>query len=281
MIRSVPVRRVEIAQRVVETRLRQHDADVRQCRLGEHARDVPRRKRLLERVDVVPLDDLRGQRQVDRRADVAGARDHPVAVQRRERLVDRAVVAVVEDEDLRTLRDLARQPQCEAVGVGRRERELPRREPEAAGQLLGRAERVLARKHRGGAARRLLGDGRNRRRRRMPGHGTGVAEAEVQVLVAVDVDDTGTGRVTEKERETPGPLRHPTHWHAAEERALSPLEEVPRAWVRVGKAFELARHQRLEPRSIESRCGAHRRRRVHAQESFTATCLMRVYSSME
>ena len=55
----------ELTQGVVEAGLRQHDADVRQRRLGEHAGDVPGRERLLERIDVVPLDDFRGQRQVD------------------------------------------------------------------------------------------------------------------------------------------------------------------------------------------------------------------------
>ena len=63
----------------------------------------------------------------DRRPDVALARDDAAVLERRERLVDRAVVAPVEDEDLRPPGELAREPDREAVRVGRGQRELPAR----------------------------------------------------------------------------------------------------------------------------------------------------------
>ena len=107
-----------------------HDPDVRQRRLGEHERDVAVRELALERVDVVELDDPRRDRRIDRRPEVAAARaTTPSVAERRERLVDRAVVAPVEDEDLRPPGEVAGEADREAVGVGRRQRELPARQP--------------------------------------------------------------------------------------------------------------------------------------------------------
>src|ERR1700761_8938025 len=72
----------------------------------------------------------------------------PLTVERRHRLVDRAVVAVVEDEDLRPAGDLAAEPQREAVRVGRGEAELPVAQAEAPRHLLADRPGVLARQHR-------------------------------------------------------------------------------------------------------------------------------------
>ena len=108
MISSVPVSRVSLAQRVVVAGLGQDDADVRQRRLGEDAGDVAVGELALERLDVVELDDP-GRL-------VAGstggptlpcARRRTVRLERGERLVDGAVVAAVEDEDLRPAGELA------------------------------------------------------------------------------------------------------------------------------------------------------------------------------
>ena len=75
MISSVPVSRVASRSCVVEARLRQDDADVRQRRLGEHAGDVAVGELALERLGVVPLDDARRLFERHRRPDVALARD--------------------------------------------------------------------------------------------------------------------------------------------------------------------------------------------------------------
>ncbi len=104
MISSVPWRRVSLAQRVVEARLRQDDPDVRQCRLGEHACDVAVGELTLERLDVVPLDDTRRLIERNRRAEVPLTLDHCAVAEGRERLVDRAVVAPVEHQHLRVAR---------------------------------------------------------------------------------------------------------------------------------------------------------------------------------
>ena len=56
-------------------------------------------------------------------------------------------------------------------------------------------------------------------RRRVAGHRARVAEAEVDVLVSVDVDEARALRLGDEEREAAGPLRHPVHRDAREERA--------------------------------------------------------------
>ena len=138
----------------------------------------------LERLDVVELDDARGLGGRHRRADVALALDDVAAgVERRERLVDRAVVAPVEDEHLRPPGDRAGDPDREAVGVGGGQRELPRRaarsaapssSPTHSASSLGSIS-VMPR----GACSAI---GAQRRRRRVAGHRAGVAEAQVDVL---------------------------------------------------------------------------------------------------
>jgi hypothetical protein len=110
------------AQRVVETGLRVDDADVRQHRLGQHAGDVAVGQLAPKRVDVVPLDQARRLGERRRRAEVSGPRHHGAVVQRREGLVDAAVVAPVEGQDLRAAGQLSREPNSEAVRVRRRQR---------------------------------------------------------------------------------------------------------------------------------------------------------------
>ena len=124
--------------------------------------------------------------------------------QRGERLVDGAVVAPVEHEDLRPPGDRAGDPQREAVGVRRGQRELPVGQPEAPRQLLADPQRVLARQHQRDAARRLRRDRAQRRLGRVAGHRAGVAEAEVDVLVPVDV---GEARALRPRPRTPGSRR--------------------------------------------------------------------------
>jgi hypothetical protein len=80
-------------------------------------------------------------------------RRHPL--ERDEGLVDRAVVTVVEHQDFGPARDVARQPDTEAVGIRRRERKLPEAQAEAPLQLAADPYRVGGGQHKGGAAGRL------------------------------------------------------------------------------------------------------------------------------
>ena len=127
----------DVANGLVVAGLGEHDPDVGQGRFEQDGRDVAVGERRLEPVDVVELDDAGRLRDVDLRPDRAADRDDAaVRSEHRDGLVDRAVVAVVVDDDLRATGDRA------APGAGptdsrpRRQRELPRADPEPAGQLL-------------------------------------------------------------------------------------------------------------------------------------------------
>ena len=96
--------------------------------------------------------------------------------------------------------------------------------------------------------------------------------------MAVDVDDARARRLAEEEREKPRPI--------AIQLIGTPPRSEPRprsksardAGRRPGEALELARSQRRQPSAVDA---APAWSTLHGQESFTATCLMRVYSSIE
>ena len=133
--------------------------------------------------------------------------DAPVGVERRERLVDRAVVALVVNEDLRSAGDPPGEADREAVGVGRGHRELPERQAEPAAELLARGEGVLGRKHVGDSAAHLALDGGDRRRWAVTGHRPGVTEAEVDVVVAVDAAEAARRAPPRRRAERATPTR--------------------------------------------------------------------------
>jgi hypothetical protein len=242
------------AQPVVEARLGQDDADVGQRRLGEHAGDLLVDQQALNGVEVVELAHARGERRVDGGSHVAGARARAyAAVERDERLVDGAVVAVAEDEHVRPPRHRPAQAQCPAVGVGGGQREAPQRHAEAAAELLAHPRGVFGRQHQRRAA--LLAqpplDRRDRRRRRVPGHRARVAEREVDVAVAVDVLDRRSVRGRGVDRMTAGPLGHPGHRHAADQRPPRALEQLARARVLAGEAPALLAVDGGDPVTVE------------------------------
>ena len=235
----------------MEPVLGEDDPDVRQRGLGEDAGDVLGSKRFLEPVEVVELHDLRRQRRVNGRPDIPGARPHDAVLGRRERLVDRPVVAPVEDEHLPAAGHLTGEPQCEAVRVGRGQRELPEREPEAPRQLLADPGRVLGRKHRRRAARRLGSERLDDRLRRVPGHRARVAEAEVDVLVAVDVDDPRALRLLDEHRESARPASHPAHRDAEQERRAGALAQLERTRMALAEGLELVLEPRGQPIAVD------------------------------
>ena len=205
----------------------------------------------VQRLDVVPLDRLGGDREVDRRADVVGARAGLAVDRDRERLVDGAVVAPGIDEDLRPAGDRAREADREAVGVGGGEGELPVGEAEAAAELLADPVRVLGGEHQRHPAARLGGDRLGRRGRGVAGHRPGVAEAEVDVFDSVDVGEPGARRLGHEDGEGARPLGHPRHRHAGQERAPAALEQLARARMLGDEALLLGSEQLVEPLAID------------------------------
>jgi hypothetical protein len=194
-------------------------------------------------------------------------------LRRRQRLVDRPVVAPVEDEHLPAAGDLAGEAERPAVRIGRGQRELPQRNGEAARELFSDPGRVLGREHRRRAAPCLVGDRLHHRLGSVPGHRAGVAEAEVDVLVAVDVDDPCAARLLDEHREPAGPARHPAHRDAEEKRRAGTLAQLERARVTLAKGLDLVREARRQPVAVDLH---HRRTRSldDHQSIFAITCLI-------
>ena len=235
----------QLAQHLVEARLGMDDPDVRQDRLGEDARDVAVRQFPLERIDVVPLDDSRRLVQGHRRAEIAVPLYDLAVPKRGECLVNRAVVAPVEDEHLRAARDQAGEPDREPVGVGCGERELPPGKSEPPRELLADPKGVLARKHERDPAGGLLCDRASDRLRRVPCHGSRVAEAEIDVLDPVHIPEVRPGRLAGEERKAARPPHHPVHRHSCEQRGVRALGELSGPRMLALKTLELALEQTL------------------------------------
>ncbi len=252
------VPRGQLAQPAHEAVLGQDDADVRQRRLGEHRGDVAVAQLLLDARQVVPRRRARREVERHRRSDVAGpAHGRAVRTGQGEGLVDAAVVAVPEDEDLAAAGDEAGKAHRPPVGVGGGEGEAPARHREAPGQLGGDPLRVGSRQHRRQPAE-VLGAAPDRRERRVggvPGHRARVAEREVDALVTVEIGDAVPLRRLETEREPAGPHPHPRHRDLPEE--VRPLL-VQRAAARVGGGVGggLGLQQRAQPGAVEG-CHEH------------------------
>ena len=196
------------------------------------------------------------QGHVDLRAHGSGPGHDPVALEHGQGLVDGAVVAPVEHRDPRSPGQVPGEPEHEPVGVGRRHRELPAREPEPAAQLLGHPDRVLRRQHRGDALGGALGDGGRDLRQRVAGHRAGVAQAQVDVLDAVDVREPRPGGRVHEHRERAGPPRHPRHRYAGQQRpGARSASAAERGWVSTKRRSSVSRSVVRRSRSIRGMGG--------------------------
>ena len=255
MISSVPVSLRDAAQLLVVPRLRQHDADVGQRRLGQHRRHVARLERSPQRVDVVELDHLRRLHRIDGRAHVPGPRPRHAVVQPDHRLVDRAVVAPVEHQHLRPPRQRARDPQHPSVGVGRGQRELPGIQPEPPHQLPAHPGRILGRHHPGRPPPDLALDRARRRLRGVARHRAGVAQAEIDEPVTVHVGDGGAASLGHEQREPARPHRHPAHRNPAQQRLRGLGVQLARPRMLLREAGPLAFQQPPQPGAIDLHVG--------------------------
>ena len=200
-------------------------------RFGDDARNVAVREGRPQRLEVVELDDSRQLRQVGDLAQQAGAVDDAAVDQPHEGFVHGAVVAAVEDEDLRPAGHGPRDAQGEAIGVGGRRGDLPVRQAEALGQQAADFDRILGRQHVGQALAGLARHGLGHGRRRMAEHRTGVAEAEIGIFVAVDVAQRRASCRGDDEGERHRPVAHPVHRHAVVEARDAVARALQRARV--------------------------------------------------
>jgi hypothetical protein len=210
-----------------------------------------------ESADVVHLDDARRDLGRHRGADIAPARDDPPAIEHCEGLVDRAVVVEIVHRDPWPARDGARPADHRPVRVGRGQRELPVREPEAPRHLRGDPVCVGGREHQRDAASRLPRDRDHGRRRRVAGHAAGVAEAEIDVFVPIDIRQARTRGALDMERVVAGPLRHPVHRHAEELRRYCPRGERGACRATRPKRPLLAFEEAADAPRIDARAGLH------------------------
>ena len=95
------------------------------------------------------------ERGIDRRTNVSAAGFGYAVFDGNKSFVDTAVIAPVKHQNLWAAGDLPCEPNREAVGVGRRERELPKRQTEAPLQFFADPDRIFAGQHRGNPAREL------------------------------------------------------------------------------------------------------------------------------
>ena len=131
-----------------------------------------------------------------------GPGNHPVPVEHGQGLVDGAVVAPVHHRDPRPAGEVPGEAEHEPVGVGRRHRQLPRRQPEPPGQLLADPHRVRRGQHRGDARARPAarpprppGGARGRSSRRCRrGRGRRTRCPSTSTSRAPDADSTNTGK---------------------------------------------------------------------------------------
>ena len=197
-------------------------------------------------------------------ADVARSRDRlAVRPEQRERLVDAAVVAPREHEDLRTAGQLPGKADRPPVGVARGQRERPARHPEAplssAPTQAALSVGIIAVRPPCSCTRDWIaattGAGE------WPGHRAGVAEREVDVLEAVDVGHATAAGAAQIQREVARGLVHPRHRHAAEQVALSARVGLGGAGVSAGVLGAFALEE-----FVRAGCGRWRSRTTGSQQ---------------
>ena len=182
-----------------------------------------------------------------------------------EGLVDAAVIAPVEDQDLGAAGEMPGDAEREAVCVGGRERELPERESEAPGELRRHPDGVLRGQHGGDASGCLPLDRFGHEGSGVTGHGPRVAEGEVDVLVAVDVGEARAIGARAEDGERPRPARHPGHGHSRQQMLVGLRAEGRGTRMGPHEPFSLVGEPAFQPLSVDfSHLASHRpaRRRV-------------------
>ena len=113
--------------------------------------------------------------------------------------------------------------------------------------------------HQRDAAPGLLFHGLDRGERGVAGHRASIAEAEIDIAMAVDVEEVCTLRFAHEGRKCSGPLHHPVHGHAAEQRFARALEQRLRLRALVDELLLFALHEGLQAGAVD---GFHDRSRI-------------------
>ena len=190
----------------------QHDADVRERRLGDDRGDVLRREDPLERVEVVERDEPGVGRRARVQTEQTGRA--VLLVAGHERVVEVAVVVAAEDDDDRSPGAVTREPDRLGVGARGGQRELPAGQVVAVGEQSRRLDALLDREQELHAARGAVRDRRDHGGRREAAARGQVGLVEVDVRVPVDVGEPAALAVRDVDRPVLVEPGHPRHRHA-------------------------------------------------------------------
>ncbi|MNF62030.1 hypothetical protein D3C84_436990 [compost metagenome] len=230
----------QFAQALHVAGLGQDHADIGHRRLAEHRGDVALGQGRFQRGEVVEGHRAAVAGQVVGLADQPGAVHGAAFAATHHDVVHRAVVAAIEYQQHLAPGNGAGPAHYEAVGVGGGGRYLPVGQAETFGQQLAGDHGVFAGKHGGQAVGALFGDGAGDGLGGVAEHAAGVAQAEVHVLVAVHVMETRAFGVVHEQRAGGGPVAHPVHGHAAEQRMAGALGQGDGLRILLHKALALA-----------------------------------------
>ena len=123
--------------------------------------------------------------------------------------IDRAVITLIDNDDLALAGNQPAITNRMSVGIGRGHRELPQRQSKTSRQLLSNDDCILGRQHRGKAMFHLFGDCSDRWRWRVTRHRSGIAQTQVNVIMAIDIGEVRTLGGFHEDRIFAGPFRHP------------------------------------------------------------------------
>ena len=127
------------------------------------------------------------------------------------------MIAIVEDEDLGALRDLASDADGKAIGVGGGQCELPVGQAETLFEIFANVQRVFRRKHQRNSLTQAAGNRFGNYAGRMTCHRASIAEAEIDVIMPVNALKMSALGFGDEHREGASPLFHPVHGDAAEQ----------------------------------------------------------------
>src|SRR5204862_6895767 len=158
---------------------------------------------------------------IHRRTNIPPSRPHHSVTQGRKRFVHRSVIAVVVNQNLRSLGNLPCNKDRKPVRIRCRQRKLPVRQPAPPLQLGSDPQRILRRQHQRNAFAHPLRNCVRHHIRRVPRHRARIAQTQVHVVTPVHIRKVGALRTRHKNRKCARPLAHPVHRHATQQRVLS------------------------------------------------------------
>ncbi len=125
------------------------------------------------------------------------------------------MIAIIENEYLRSARDETRHTQGKSIRIGGGKSELPIWKFEATLKFLADPNHIFIRKHERDTFLDLLGDGFDGGFGRVACHCARVTEAEINVIISIHIGEVRAFGFFGKYWKRPRPADHPQHRHTA------------------------------------------------------------------